>query len=97
MYVSATHEQVRDMARQFAEDVIRPQAEALDREERFPAELYLQMVDGLTPSIAGLFMVPMMTGIGTTSFASGYLMSRTGRYACRTSSSFAFLSTPRTS
>lgn len=43
MYVSATHEQVRDMARQFAEDVIRPQAEALDREERFPAELYLQM------------------------------------------------------
>ncbi|CAH2400981.1 acyl-CoA dehydrogenase family protein [Mesorhizobium escarrei] len=43
MYLSATHEQVRDMARQFAEDVIRPQAEALDREERFPAELYLQM------------------------------------------------------
>lgn len=33
------------MARQFAEDVIRPQAEALDREERFPAELYLQMGD----------------------------------------------------
>ncbi|MER9863238.1 acyl-CoA dehydrogenase family protein [Mesorhizobium sp. M0185] len=43
MYLGATHEQVRDMARQFAEDVIRPQAEALDREERFPAELYLQM------------------------------------------------------
>ncbi len=43
MYVSETHQQVRDMARQFAEDVIRPQAEALDREERFPAELYQQM------------------------------------------------------
>jgi alkylation response protein AidB-like acyl-CoA dehydrogenase len=43
MYLSATHEQVRDMARQFAENVIRPQAETLDREERFPAELYLQM------------------------------------------------------
>lgn len=42
---------------------------------------YLQMVDGLTPSIAGLFMVPMVAGIGTTSFASGHLMSRTGRYA----------------
>lgn len=43
MYLTTTHEQVRDMARQFAEDVIRPQAEALDREERFPSELYLQM------------------------------------------------------
>ena len=36
MYVSATHGQVRDMARQFADEAIRPQAEALDREERFP-------------------------------------------------------------
>jgi alkylation response protein AidB-like acyl-CoA dehydrogenase len=43
MYVSETHEQVREMARQFAEEVIRPQAEALDREERFPAEIYQQM------------------------------------------------------
>jgi len=42
---------------------------------------YLQMVDGLTPSVAGLFMVPMVIGIGTTSFTSGHLMSRTGRYA----------------
>jgi alkylation response protein AidB-like acyl-CoA dehydrogenase len=43
MYVSETHEQVREMARQFADNVIRPQAEALDREERFPAEIYQQM------------------------------------------------------
>jgi len=42
---------------------------------------YLQMVDGLTPSVAGLLMVPMVVGIGTTSFASGQVMSRTGRYA----------------
>jgi EmrB/QacA subfamily drug resistance transporter len=42
---------------------------------------YLQMVAGLTPSVAGLFMVPMVAGIGTTSFTSGHLMSRTGRYA----------------
>jgi EmrB/QacA subfamily drug resistance transporter len=42
---------------------------------------YLQMVDGLTPSVAGLFMVPMVAGIGTSSFTSGHLMSRTGRYA----------------
>jgi MFS family permease len=42
---------------------------------------YLQMVDGLTPAVAGLFMVPMVAGIGTTSFISGHVMSRTGRYA----------------
>ena len=43
MYANETQLQVRDMARQFAEEVIRPQAEALDREERFPGELYEQM------------------------------------------------------
>lgn len=43
MRLSATQMQVRDMARQFANEVIRPMAEALDREERFPAELYKQM------------------------------------------------------
>ncbi len=42
---------------------------------------YLQMTDGLTPTVAGLCMVPMVAGIGTTSFTSGHLMSRTGRYA----------------
>jgi alkylation response protein AidB-like acyl-CoA dehydrogenase len=43
MYVSETQQQVREMARQFADDVIRPIAEELDREERFPAELYSRM------------------------------------------------------
>ena len=42
---------------------------------------YLQMVDGLTPTAAGLHMVPMVAGIGTTAFTSGHVMSRTGRYA----------------
>lgn len=43
MQLNETQIQVRDMARQFADEVIRPMAEALDREERFPAELYKQM------------------------------------------------------
>lgn len=43
MRLSETQIQVRDMARQFAEEVIRPMAEALDRDERFPADLYRQM------------------------------------------------------
>ena len=39
MFLTETHQQVRDMTRQFAEDVIRPVAEELDREERFPREI----------------------------------------------------------
>ena len=43
MYLNEMQEQVRDMARAFADDVIRPVAEALDRDERFPVELYDEM------------------------------------------------------
>ena len=43
MYLTETHGHVRDMTRQFAVDVIRPLAEELDRDERFPAEIYDQM------------------------------------------------------
>ena len=43
MYLTDTHRQVRDMAREFAEGAIRPLAEELDREERFPADLYGEM------------------------------------------------------
>jgi alkylation response protein AidB-like acyl-CoA dehydrogenase len=43
MQISETQAQVRDMARQFADEVIRPAAEELDREERFPGEIYAQM------------------------------------------------------
>lgn len=42
---------------------------------------YLQMTDRLTPTAAGLYMVPVVLGIGTTAFASGHIMSRTGHYA----------------
>jgi hypothetical protein len=43
MYMTETHAQVREMARDFANGVIRPLAEELDRDERFPAEIYDQM------------------------------------------------------
>lgn len=36
MYLTETQDQVREMARAFADEVIRPMAEQLDREERFP-------------------------------------------------------------
>lgn len=43
MYLTDTHKQILSMARDFADSVIRPQAEKLDREETFPRDLYLEM------------------------------------------------------
>jgi len=60
--LNETQAQVRDMARQFANDVIRPMAEELDREERFPAELYKQMGD------LGLFGIGVPEEMGGPGF-----------------------------
>jgi alkylation response protein AidB-like acyl-CoA dehydrogenase len=43
IFGSDMHVQLKDMARCFAAEVIRPVAEELDREERFPLEIYTQM------------------------------------------------------
>ena len=43
MYLNETCKQVRDMARDFADEVVRPLAEELDHEERFPAGLFDEM------------------------------------------------------
>jgi MFS family permease len=42
--------------------------------------VYLQVVDGMTPTESGLAMLPMVVGIFTTSITAGQLMSRNGRY-----------------
>jgi len=42
--------------------------------------VYLQVVDGASPTASGLEMLPMMAGMLATSIASGQLISRTGRY-----------------
>lgn len=62
MFLSETHQQVRDMTRQFADDVIRPVAEELDREERFPAEIYDQMAE------LGLFGIGVPEEMGGPGF-----------------------------
>ncbi|MEJ5997171.1 MDR family MFS transporter [Corynebacterium sp. H130] len=41
---------------------------------------YLQMVHELTPTIAGLMMIPMMVGMMGTSITVGNWVSRTGKY-----------------
>lgn len=62
MYITETHRQVRDMARQFAEDVIRPVAEELDRDETFPADIYKQM------AALGLFGISVPEELGGPGF-----------------------------
>lgn len=40
-----TYGQVREMVRRFSDEIIRPAAEGLDSEERFPAEIYKKMAE----------------------------------------------------
>lgn len=62
MYLNEMQEQVRDMARAFADDVIRPAAEALDRDERFPVEIYDEMAK------LGLFGIGVPEAMGGPGF-----------------------------
>jgi alkylation response protein AidB-like acyl-CoA dehydrogenase len=62
VYPSETQMQVRDMARQFAQEVVRPLAEGLDREERFPGEIYEQMGQ------LGLFGIAVPESMGGPGF-----------------------------
>ncbi|WP_061962556.1 MDR family MFS transporter [Demequina flava] len=41
---------------------------------------YIQMVTGVSATVAGLLMVPMMGGLLVSSIAAGQAVSRTGRY-----------------
>ena len=42
--------------------------------------LYLQVVDGMSPTRSGLAMLPLVIGIFTLSITTGTIMSKTGRY-----------------
>ncbi|WP_222851128.1 MDR family MFS transporter [Phytoactinopolyspora mesophila] len=42
--------------------------------------IYMQVVQGMSPTESGLAMLPAMVGIFTSSIGSGQLMTRTGRY-----------------
>ncbi len=62
MHLTETHIQVREMARGFADNVIRPVAEELDREQRFPFEIYAQMAE------LGLFGIGVPESMGGPGF-----------------------------
>jgi EmrB/QacA subfamily drug resistance transporter len=42
--------------------------------------LFLQVVRGVTPTISGVYLLPMVGGLLVTSIASGQLIAKTGRY-----------------
>src|SRR4051794_23630394 len=76
MPLSETHEEIRRMARRFADEVVRPQAETLDRDEAFPADIYRQM------GRLGLFgiTVPVeIGGAGLDALAYGLVMEELSR------------------
>ncbi len=71
-----TYEQIRDMARRFADEAIRPVAEELDREERFPAELYAQMAD---LGLFGITVPDELGGVGLDCYAYAIVMEELSR------------------
>jgi len=76
MYFTELHEQVRDMTRSFANDVIRPVAEELDRDERFPAEIYAQMAE---LGLFGICVPEDMGGPGFDTVAYAVVMEELSR------------------
>lgn len=42
--------------------------------------LFLQVVHGVSPTISGVYLLPMVGGLLVTSIGSGQLIARTGRY-----------------
>lgn len=80
MYLTETHQQVREMARDFAEGAIRPVVEGLDRDETFPADLYLQMGE---LGLFGIGVPEAMGGPGFDTLAYAIVMEELSRgYAC---------------
>jgi alkylation response protein AidB-like acyl-CoA dehydrogenase len=76
MALSAEHEQVREMVRRFADDVVRPAAGALDREERFPAEIYAAMAD---LGLFGIAVPAEQGGAGMDTLAYAIVMEELAR------------------
>ncbi|MYG27711.1 MAG: acyl-CoA dehydrogenase, partial [Boseongicola sp. SB0677_bin_26] len=76
MRISDTNAQVRDAARAFAENAIRPVAVELDAEERFPGELYEEMGQ---LGLFGISVPEEMGGPGLDTLAYALVMEELSR------------------
>ncbi len=70
------YDQIRDTARRFAEEVIRPQAGDLDRNETFPAEIYRRMGE---IGLFGITADPEFGGAGLDTSAYAIVMEELSR------------------
>jgi hypothetical protein len=76
MFLSTEHQQVADMTRRFADQVIRPDAERLDREEAFAGEIYQQMAQN---GLFGITVPEAYGGAGLDCLAYSIVMEELSR------------------
>lgn len=71
-----TYLHIRDAARRFADDIIRPRAEALDRDESFPADIYARMGE---LGLLGITVPAEQGGAGLDCYAYAIVMEELSR------------------
>jgi len=76
MFLSTEHQQVADMTRRFADQVIRPEAERLDRDEAFAGEIYEQMAQN---GLFGITVPESYGGAGLDCLAYSIVMEELSR------------------
>ena len=76
MFLSTEHQQVADMVRRFADEVIRPEADQLDREESFPREIYQKMAEN---GLFGITVPEELGGPGLDCLAYSIVMEELSR------------------
>ena len=76
MFLSTEHQQVADMARRFSDQVVRPEAERLDREEAFAGEIYQQMAQN---GLFGITVPEEYGGAGLDCLAYSIVMEELSR------------------
>ena len=76
MFLSTEHQQVADMVRRFADEVIRPEADRLDREESFPREIYQKMAEN---GLFGITVPEELGGPGLDCLAYSIVMEELSR------------------
>ncbi|CEJ14968.1 Acyl-CoA dehydrogenase [bacterium YEK0313] len=70
------HQDIRRTARRFAEEVVRPEAEALDRDESFPRHIYRRMGE---LGLFGITMPAELGGAGLDALAYALVMEELSR------------------
>jgi len=76
MYIPESHRQLLEMVAEFSDQAVRPLAGDLDREERFPEDLYLRMGD---LGLFGICVPEAMGGPGFDTLAYALVMEELSR------------------